>query len=261
MSKIWFYLAKRFNPEAEITVYHGDHVDEIRKFGNKFPGVSFVKLDMEGILPHTITRGRTAPSQDLILSMWRLFERQQYTPKHLFVEADAWILAPLNDWWRAADDKPYIATLERVTRDNFRLINTGTHSCNSLNFVTYSKLLHEYQKRGFIEVPVGEQGLINLYFESIGYDCMHPSIGFEYNCYAAGSVIKKLDDKEIIIHSGNMPTTRKARQLKARNLGWKWWGLDRRVKVLHAYYIKWWNLPECQPLWDYCISKVHEMER
>ena len=251
MSKIWLYLVKRTNPQAKITVFHGKHIDVIKEFGSSFSGVTFSELDTHKVLPYMDTRGYTAPSQDLILAMYRQFEREQQPKKYIFAEADAWILGPLDEWWKAADEKPYIGIEERVMRNGHHLINTGTYSYNSLNFLTYSKLLRQYQKDKTISIPIGEQGLTNAYFKSIGYDCTHPRVGFEYNCYAAGCIIEKLDDDSIIIKSGDFTKNR-----KANKLGWKWWGHRRVVKILHAFHVKFWDLPECQPLWDYCINKV-----
>ena len=251
MCKIWLYLARLHNPDARIVIYHAGHIKKLRPFINKFHNVELIPLDMSGVLTDDETNGYKAPSQQYMFAIWR--RREQLRNKCLFVEADAWILGSLSEWWTKADDKPYISTIEREMRDGHKLINTGTYSYSGGDLITYRKLLEQYRLDGErIVYPVGEQGLVNSLLRRVGYDCTHPDIGFEYNCWAAGCKVDIGD--EIVVTSGDKPTTR-----RMARLGWGWWGKNKRAKIVHAFWLKYWDLPECKQLWDYCLNKANSL--
>jgi hypothetical protein len=256
MCRIWFYLIERFNPGVHITVFHSGAVAGIQEFGARYENVSFVALDMSGVPSHKNSLGYGVPSQELILSMWRHCDRQGGFEKHLFIEADAFVLCRLDDLWVAADAKPYISVEELIWKDGLPLINTGVHTYNSrAGFVTYDLLLEQHRiDGGQIHLPVGEQGLINAYFRRIGYDCRHPDIGFEWNCWPVNCKTVQADDNDIIIVSGDADPSR-----WPGGHPWSWWGQHRRAKILHAFMAKFWVLPECKRLWDYCLDKVNSM--
>ncbi len=256
MCKAWFYLAKRFNPGATVTVFYRDPIDAIKDFGFRFPGVQFVKMDMQGILSYRHMRGNVIPSQDLTLGAWKYIE-ENGPKKFICAEADAWILAPLDDWWRIADDKPYIATYEQRLGGKPAL-NVGTYSFNSAdNFLSYTKLMDQYhQDNGYIRNVMGDQWLINAYLRRINYDPSHPRIDFEYNCFALNAVVEQADDQDIRVVSGSIPQDPNYKGPK-----WFWWDKKRRAKILHAYWRKWWDLPEMKALWDYVAGKVAAIEK
>lgn len=254
MCRTWFYLIERFNPGIRITVFHAGKIEKIEPFGRQFPNIEFVPLDLTGVPTQQVTGGFGVPSQELILAMWRHFDRNPGFGKHLYVEADAWVLTSLLPLWALIDQKPYISFQELLDKDGLPLINTGVHSyCSSDGFVTYDVLIDQLRRDGgVIKIPVGEQGLVNAYFRRIGYDCRHAQAGFEWNCWAARSITEKADDQEIVVWSGDYGEPERWPNVHP----WSWWGQKRRVKILHAFMAKFWQLSECLPLWNYCDSKV-----
>lgn len=251
MCRIWFYLMRRFNPNARITVFHAGKIDKIAPFG--LGNVSFAELDLAGIISHKESKGFGVPSQDLILAMWRHFDREPGFEKHIYVEADAWTLAPLDDLWVLAETRPYLSFEELIDKEGLPLINTGVHTyCSRDKFISYAVLEDQFRRDGgVINIPVGEQGLINAYFRRIGYDCRHPDAGFEWNCWPANCVTERADDEAVVVRSGSHDATRWFGQHP-----WSWYGKGQQIKILHSFLVKFWDLPECKQLWDYCLSKA-----
>jgi hypothetical protein len=256
MCRIWFYLLRRFNPEARVTVFHAGQVGKIAEYAARFGRVEFVRLDMAGISPHGEVRGYAVPSQELILAMWRHIDRDPGYRQHLFIEADALVLTPLDELWGLSSTKPYVSFEELVWKDGLPLINTGVHTYYSTEgFVSYNVLMEQLRiDGGEILMPVGEQGLVNRYFRRIGYDCTHPAAGFEWNCWAVSSVTERAEDDEIVVISGDQNLDRWPGPHP-----WRWWGKRRRAKILHAFMVKFWDLPECSKLWEYCLRKVNSL--
>lgn len=269
MCKAWFYLMNRFNPQATIKVFYKDKISGIYEFGSRFPNVEFIELDYDGrFLTHDKMRGHAVPSQDLTLATWRWVEEHNFN-KFICVEADAWVLAPLDEFWQIANEKPYIGISERVCED-IPMVNAGVYSYNANDgFLSYTKLMEQYYHDGrpeqyyhdgFIRRALGDQWLVNACLRRSGYDFSHPKIGFEYNCIAMGSHIERVDDQDIIIHFGNKY---KPKRGVAPKFIRAWMGYSeptRRAKILHSWYKKFWELPECQKLWDYCIVKINQIE-
>lgn len=254
MCRIWFYLINRFNPGIRITVFHAEKADKIMPFGAAFGNAQFVELDLTGIVSHKTSKGFAVPSQDLILAMWRHFDRNPGFERHLYIEADAFVLSPLGDLWKLVDSKPYLSFEELIGKDGLPLINTGVHTYSSREkFITYDVLVDQFKRDGGeILIPVGEQGLINSYFRRIGYDCRHSEAGFEWNCWPANCITERADDSEISIISGDYDDAR-----WFKDHPWSGYGKRRKVKILHSFLVKFWDLPECKRLWDYCLNKVN----
>lgn len=255
MCKTWFYLTHRYNPGAHITVFHGEKADEIRGFGRHFPGVTFVRPDPTGVPTFRQMRGKTHPATDMTLPSLRHIENHPEFDKFMYLEADAWPLDSLAPVWAAGDDKPFVAVEGRRMPGNFAQFNTGVYVQSQKDFVTYSKLMEHYDRVGKIDLPMGEQGMINSYFRHIGYDAAHPAMGPEYNSWALSCKILRADDDEIEVWTG-------ARKVKPRHIktGWKWWDTKRRSRLIHAFLLKYWDLPDCQPLWNYCAGKTRALE-
>jgi hypothetical protein len=251
MSRIWLYLVRRYNPDARITVFTGDHAALIAPAAKK-AGATLFPLERSGILSHRGCSGHKHVSQDLILSIWRHIDAIKDFGKYIYIEPDAWILSDLSDWWNLVESKPYIA-VQQGEFGGDPLFNTGTYSARGDGFMTYPTLLGQYEADRGISFPVGEQGLINAYFKRIGYDCSHPQVGFEYNCWTVGMKTERADDDEIVIVSGDLPPDASA---KVRSCSWKWFGHSRRAKILHSFFAKFWELPECKRLWDYLAGKA-----
>lgn len=251
MSKIWLYLVRRFHPEAKLTVFTECHADRIAPAVRK-AGASLVALDLSGLISHRNCFGFTHPSQDLIFGIRRYIDGVPGFGKYIYVEPDAWILGDLSEWWQVADEKPYIAVIESEHKWG-RLFNTGTYSCRNDGFVTYQALVEQHQRDREIKLPVGEQGLMNAYLRHKGYDGSHQKIGFEYNCWTVGMKTERVSDQEIVIVSGDLPQHPIS---KVQSVGWRWFGMSKRVKILHSFFVKFWELEECRRLWDYLAEKV-----
>ena len=278
MCKIWLYLAKRFNPKSQIIIFYHKKIPKIKKFATYFSNITFIKLTMSKILKTSKTNGFTHPSQELKLAIWKYVEKY-HIDKFLYIEPDAFILSSLDTWWKLASKKPYIAVAERDFLGH-TLFNAGPHSYFSKKkFVTYDKLLQQYHDDGnCVILPSGEQGIINAYFKKIKYNCFHKKIGHEYNCIAKKCIVKKVCDDEIIIYSGNLfsswitilPIFIKKIIFRIDRLeslywwrSWYWWNHPKKVKILHAFGdgFKFWELPECKILWEYCVSKCITIEK
>jgi hypothetical protein len=266
MCKAWFYLMNRFNPNANIKVFYKDKICGIHEFGSRFPNVEFIELDYDGnFLTHEKMKGHIVPSQDLTLATWRWVEEHNFN-KFLCVEADAWVLAPLDDLWKIADERPFIGVEEKNYEDA-PMVNTGVYSYNADDgFISYTRLMDQYRQDGMIRRALGDQWLVNACLRKSNYDFSHPKVGFEYNCIAFECDVREVNDNEIVIYSAtNRPwskvyTDGTQSRVPRGIRSWSWWGQPRRVKVLHSWYKKFWQLPECQKLWDYCVNKVNEIE-
>jgi hypothetical protein len=269
MCKVWIYLAKRYNPHAKISIYYQHAIPDIYRFANHYHNISFYKLHFPaGIFQ--ISNGHTHhPVQDLRLALWKHLERQGVT-KFIYVDADAFILHSLADWWKIINKQPYIAVIEQRRGPGVFRLNAGVHSYSDEHgFVTYEKLLGQYHADGRrILVEAGEQGLIDAYFRRIHYDFTHPLIGHEYNTLAKYCKIYRVDDSDIEIYSGDYPLKKRITQIfsykeKRFDDAWYWWNKPVRVKILHSFGgpgFRFWELPECHTLWKYLVYKIRVVE-
>lgn len=240
MCKGWLWLARRFNPYARIIVLCHDKIREIQEFANhRIGNVWFERLDLTAIVPKEKMKGFTFYCQDLTMARWVALERMGLS-KYLFVEADAWILSDLSEWWKIADEKPFIAVRED-DREGDPYFNIGVFSHNQHTpFFTYAKLMEEYELNGNkIPISVGDQALMNLWAWRNKYDAFHPAVSKEYNCPTYDRMGKitlgRCDDYEIeVLNEG------------------------KRVKILHTWGPrKWWDTPELAPICKYVEGKIH----
>lgn len=260
MCKAWIYFAKRFNPDARITIIHHDPIPEIKRFAASYTKVRFIRLTTKEMCP-VMTRGFTDhPCQEIKLSVWKQAKKYRIK-KFLYIDCDAFILGSLKKWWDHIDDKPFIAVNEQIAPYD-PIYNAGVFSYSSdNNFITYEKLLGQYREDGNrIKLHLGDQGLTNTYLRKIGYDYTHPAIDFTYNCIAKWSHTVTVSDAAIVIKSGTFPMLRKLWiKILGRELEWwekwAWWNRNKRVIILHAFGrkgFKFWELKECEALWEYC---------
>jgi hypothetical protein len=266
MCKAWICFAKRFNPHASITIFYTQNLSEIRKYAARYSNISFKKIFLHYPIQNSKQSGWIHPYvQELQLSLWWEIQRLHIT-SFIYIDADALVLNSLDTWETIMNDKPYIAIGERYIESHL-LFNAGVFSYHSKNkFVTLTKLIKQYKiNNNQILLPAGQQGLINMYFNTIHYDWSHPHIGYEYNTLANYCDIKKIDDKEVIVYSGKYPILRSIKNAVLNKYEWQadWigWASRKRVKILHAFGgkgFKFWELRECKPLWDYCIKKFNE---
>lgn len=239
MCKGWLWLARHFNPGARIVILHHDKIAEIESFArNKIGDVSFERLDLSSVLPKDQMHGHTFYCQDLTFSRWVALEKLGLS-RYLFVEADAWILSSLSEWWAVSHEKPFIAVMED-DREGPSYFNIGAFSHDSATpFFTYKILMEEYVRNGCnIPISTGDQALMNLWAWRNKYDASHPKIGKEWNCptYDRMSGIKlgRCDDSEIEV-----------------------WDAGKRIKIVHTWGPrKWWDTPELAPITRFVASKV-----
>jgi hypothetical protein len=262
MCKAWIYFAKKYNPLASITIFSTHKLTEIQKYSLRFPNISFKILNLDYRIDNHKIGSYTHPHvQELQLSLWKEI-RKYHINSFIYIDADAFILSALDDWERIINEKPYIAIGERYINSHL-LFNAGVFSYHSKNnFVTFGKLINQYKKDGNqIILPAGQQGLINKYFSDINYDWSRNDIGYEYNSLANYCEIEKLDNEEILIFTGKYPLLNKLfNKIGFKNtwlVDWIGWRSKKKVKILHAFGgTKFWDLPECKPLWEYCKQKI-----
>lgn len=259
MCKAWLVFAKRFNPTATITIFHHDSIASIARFAKRFTDIHFHRLSKSDIKQEAINGFTDHPTQELRLGVWKQTEKQQIH-KYIYVDADAFILSSLSPWWSCIDDKPYIAIHEQTSPNN-TFFNAGVHSYSSkTGFITYKKLLDQYRRDGNRIIQyAGEQGLVNNYLAFLSYEFTHPAIDFTYNCIAKFCITNEVSDARIHIVSGNYTAIRRLLHRVTNPEGdwwenWAWWNRNKRINILHAFGkgLKFWELPECQTLWNYC---------
>lgn len=262
MCKSWIIFAKRFNPHTQITIFSTREISEIRAFASRFPSINFRRLAIPTRARH-LTGGKTHhPAQELQLSLW-LETAKLGIYRYLYVDADALILGSLQNWWKHIDDKPYIGIAECKLPDGGLQCNAGVYSYSSPNgFITFDKLFNQYiRDNRNIRYYSGQQGLLNAYFQHIQYDFTHPNIGHEYNSIARFCKVIRLDENNIEVWSGRYPMIKSFSDRLLHKTGdwtanWLWWNKPRPVKILHAFGegLKFWELPECRSLWQYCVN-------
>lgn len=239
MAKGWLYLARRFNPHAKIVVLHGDDYEEIKGFAeSRIGNVSFKRLDVGAVMPKDQMKGFTFYCQDLTFARWLALE-ELGLPRYIFVEADAWILSGLEEWWNVTPEKPFIAVMEN-DREGPPYFNIGCFSHHHPTpFWTYAKLMEEYRLSGDqIPISIGDQGLMNSWAWRTGYDAFHPKIDKMWNCPTydrmGGIVLGRCDDLAI-----------------------QAWDQGNRIKIMHTWGPrKWWETPELMPVWSYVQEQV-----
>lgn len=264
MCKAWIYFAKRFHPEAKLYIIHHDPLPKIKQFASRYTNIHWIKLTKKEMRPEMVGGYTDHPCQEIKLSVWKQAKKFNIK-KFLYIDCDAFILDSLQHWWDHIDDKPFIAINEQIAPYN-PIYNAGVFSYSSdKDFITYEKLLGQYKKdNNSIKLYLGDQGLTNTYLRKLGYDYTHPDIDFTYNCIAKWCRVHEVNDTSIKITSGAFPLLRRIKLLvRKRELTWwekwAWWNQNKQVKILHAFGrkgFKFWELPECRPLWDYCRAIV-----
>jgi len=267
MCKIWIYLAKRFNPSARIYIFYCNkhRINKTIKYSLRYEGIKFIRLNTQNSYYLSHLKGDNTRSIKYKIPLWEQCASLKLH-SYIYLDADAFILSPLNEWWDRIKIKPFIGIAERV-ENSVTLCNAGVYSySNSTNFIAYDKLIQQYHHDGgTILLPTGDQGLINSYFKTIKYTYTDKTINYTYNCFAKRCITVAVNDKKIIIYSGLYPFWKRLRR-RMKNIpvewweGWLWWNKPSKVKVLHAYGegLKFWELKECRALWNYCLQKVSE---
>ncbi len=268
MCKAWIHFAKRFNPDATITIIHHFPLLEIKRFAAHFKKIQFIQLTKNEMKPEMVHGHTDHPCQEIKLAVWKQAKKHNIQ-KFLYIDCDAFIFHSLQSWWDHIDDKPFIAINEQVAPYD-PIFNAGVFSYSSSDdFITYEKLLGQYKAdNNRIKLHLGDQGLINTYLREMNYDYTHPAIDFTYNCIAKWSKTLTISDSSVKILSGTFPFLKKVLiYIKGRELDWwekwAWWGQNKQVKILHAFGrkgFKFWDLPECQLLWEYC-KKISQSTR
>ena len=266
MCKIWIYLARRFNPEAEIYIFSQNDIDEIQNFALRFNKIYFRKLPLLSFLQRSQVKGKVDKTcHDVKLALWPAIEQCRLR-KFIYVDADAFILNTLSPWWKIIDSKPFIAVPERIINRKI-LYNAGVFSYSSSNnFITLQKLKKQYEiDHNKIVLPSSDQGLLNSYFRRINYIAHLQQIDYSYNCMAKNCKVEDASDNKIQITTGNYAGfERYGRRLLGIQEdwweGWLGWNKKLQVNILHSFGgkgFKFWELKECQALWNYCVSKVN----
>lgn len=241
MCKGWLWLARHYNPCARIFVLHHDKIDEIRRFAlEKIGNVEFHRLRLHTVMPREKMNGHTFYCQDLTFSRWVALEDlglQQY----LFIEADAWPISSLSEWWDVTHEKPFIAVMEKE-REGPPYFNIGCFSHHHPTpFFTYKLLMEEYALNGnTIPISIGDQALMNLWAWRNNYDAFHPKIDKTWNCPTYdrmhGIMLGRCDDQEIEVTDLRM---------------------EKRIKIVHTWGPrKWWDTPELAPIARFVEGKV-----
>ncbi len=259
LCKAWLAFAIKYNPRAKITIFHT---------GKGWPLASFVQYNPRiRIQPFSIpksvrqiTEGFTHhPAQELQLGLWHEIEKRKIY-KFIYVDADALILDSLDDWWRIISQKPLIGIPERRLDDDWMLMNAGVFSYSSRHgFITLAKLIEQYKQDGKrIILQAGQQGILNSYLRRMHYDFMHKHIGHEYNTLAKYSQIRIVNGS-IVARIGHYPFIKTLKHAitgrKEWSAYWTGWNAGGKAKILHAFGgkgYKFWELPECRDLWQYC---------
>lgn len=259
MCRGWFYLMKRFNPQAEITVLHAGKTEGFRQYAERlFPTVRFLEMDLTGIITNDDVTGFDFPYIHLTMARWRTVETHQELSKHLFIEADAWVIAPLDELWSVVGLKPFVATIEQYWYGG-PLFNIGVYTYNNAgSFLSHSKIMQQLESdERKIHLPVGDQGLINSIIRRTRYDARHPKVGPEYNVPTGFATIERMDDDAIEISFGPRPLDLGPWSWLG---GWAGWGERRSAKIVHSFWRKWWKVPETERLWRYVTEKVAVVE-
>ena len=133
MCKIWIYLVKRSNPDANILILEGDNNSkEISEFASNYDNIKFSKLE-GNVLKRSETKGRPHVAQELFFKMW-LNKDVKKLEKRFFVEADAFIIKPLDDWWDIIDEKPFMVVDEVYYGESIPTFNSGVYSYSGNDF-------------------------------------------------------------------------------------------------------------------------------
>jgi hypothetical protein len=263
MCRGWAHMVRRYNPDARLAIFYEKQdpwvLDYIRGLGN----VEFHRLDVRGMLTHGKARGYSIPGVEYKMALWSAIA-DAGLKRLVFVDADAFVLHPLDTLWRISGEKMFSAVYEadylRKKTPEFPEpalmphLNSGVF-CYNAGFgreVTVDVLMEQYAIDHQIAWVTGDQGLLNAHFSKTGYDWSHKDMGCEWNTMAWTSSVDRADDEEIVAWTpakrpdghGGMP-------------GWKWWGYKARSKIHHSLWKKWWVLPETEKLWNYVKSKVN----
>lgn len=241
MCKGWLWLARHYNPYAKIIVLHHDKIAAIREFAvTRIGNAQFERLDLSAITPRELMKGHTFYCQDLTFARWVALQWLGLS-KYLFVEADAWILSDLSEWWDVSNEKPFIAVMEEGRPPGPPYFNIGCFSHNSPTpFFTYAKLMWEYALNGnTIPISTGDQALMNLWAWRNAYDASHPKIDKMWNCPTydrmAGIKLGRCDDTAI-----------------------EAWDSGKRIKIMHTWGPrKWWETPELAPICSFVEGKIN----
>lgn len=259
MCKGWLYLIRRSNPGVPVVVFHERPTPELRAFA---PWARFERLSAEGVLNRSSAVGRVCEGMEYKLALWKSVGDVVRGP-FVFLDADAWVLGPIDTLIEIAPTKSFAALEEGVYSlgpafgKTFgpprKHMNSGVFTCSGDGLITYGALVDQYARDGGINWLTGDQGILNAYFDRIGYDWSHPSLDFTWNCMAWTAMTIRADDEKIEVVSGDRPNPK-----PVMSPNWSWFGRRSLVNILHAFWKKFWELPEMGYLWDYVMRKIGE---
>lgn len=262
MCRAWAYLVRRYNPQARLAIFYVEPDQWVLDHIWHMKNVEFHRMSVEGIPTDKKAVGYAIEGMEYKIAFWDALAAAGIR-KTVFVDADAFVLSPLDHLWEIAGEKWFSAVYEAdyMTLDTAGLaacmkphLNSGVFCYNAAlgNDITVETLMTQYALDGKVSWQTGDQGLLNSYFARQSYDWTHPKLEFEWNVMAWTGSVDRADDGEIVAWSPD-----KKPQTVGATPQWKWWGDKRRAKIFHALWKKWWDLPEAEKLWEYVKAKVN----
>jgi|GEM_PF-1813477 len=124
---------------------------------------------------------------------FKLYNLSLYDEPFVFVDADAFILASIQPLLDAAKSKPLIA----VNHQNIpghtshlpdKFINTGVMAVSDPEIFQFDNFIQQLMEDKKLSFPGTDQSILNSYIRKIGYNPIHPDIGFEWNSCAGYTV-------------------------------------------------------------------------
>lgn len=122
----------------------------------------------------------------------------------IFLDADMFVMCPLQYLWDRRNDKPWIGIDHQLNIPGHtgrkKFLNSGLQVVGDNSFYKFNEILEAGKERNFTyEVNGRDQAILWTYFKKIGYDYTHKEIGPEWNA-CAGYV--KLTQNEMCVWSG-----------------------------------------------------------
>jgi len=117
---------------------------------------------------------------------FKMFNLCNENEPYIFIDADAFLLTPIDCLIEASKDKPFIAVNHEKVPNHcenlpYDFLNTGVMIVSDPDFLNFDRKIDILKRDGKFIYPGTDQSLINSYVKEAKYDYSHELVGFGWN--------------------------------------------------------------------------------
>ncbi len=186
MALMWIRSVHKYRCGAEILILSNKELPGfLKSYFLEFDGVSFEIHESLPNLHHNIG--------------FKLHILCNLNFPFIFLDADLVVLKSLSYLFDKQNDKPWVGINHQKNipghTGEMLCLNSGVQIVSNPSFYDFDRIMSaEKRNKDMCKTPGWDQRYIQIYFNEIGYDYTHPSIGTEWNACAKYTTLWTDDD-------------------------------------------------------------------